>query len=42
MFQVIVMWNLARPNQELSESINKIELRSYNKETFITGDLHGK
>jgi len=42
MFQVIVMWNLTRPNQELSETINKIGLRGYNKETFITGEFAWK
>lgn len=42
MFQVIVMWNLARPDQELGESVNNITLRGYNKETFITGEFAWK
>jgi CRISPR/Cas system-associated exonuclease Cas4 (RecB family) len=42
MFQVIVMWNLAKPEQELSEVINEVELRGYNEETFITGEFAWK
>jgi len=42
MFQVIVMWNLARPDQELAEIVNSITLRGYNKDTFITGEFAWK
>ena len=42
MFQVIVMWNLARPDQELDKVINNITLRGYNKDTFITGEFAWK
>ena len=42
MFQVIVMWNLTRPDQELSEVVNNITLRGYNKDTFITGEFAWK
>jgi len=42
MFRVIVMWNLAKPDQELSELVNNITLRGYNKDTFITGEFAWK
>ena len=42
MFQVIVMWNLARPDQELSDVVNNIKLRGYSRETFITGEFAWK
>jgi len=42
MFQVIVMWNLARPDQELSEVVSNITLRGYKKDTFITGEFAWK
>ena len=43
MYQVVVMWNLTRPDQELSENIDNIKLRGYNnKETFITGEFAWK
>ena len=42
MFQVIVMWNLTRPDQELGEIVKNIKLRGYNKDTFITGEFAWK
>ena len=42
MFQVIVMWNLIRPDQEMSEIIDSIKLRGYDKEAFITGEFAWK
>jgi len=42
MSQVIVMWNLARPDQELGKVVNNITLRGYNKDTFITGEFAWK
>ncbi len=42
MFQVIVMWNLTRPDQELDEIVKNIKLRGYNKDTFITGEFAWK
>lgn len=42
MFQVIVMWNLARPDQELGGVVNNITLRGYNKDTYITGEFAWK
>jgi len=42
MFQVIVIWNLTRPDQELGNFVNNITLRGYNKDTFITGEFAWK
>jgi len=42
MFQVVVMWNLTRPDQELAETVNNIKLRGYNKDTFLTGEFAWK
>jgi len=42
MFQVIVMWNLIRPDRELAEIVNNIKLRGYNKDTFLTGEFAWK
>lgn len=42
MFQVVVMWNLARPDQELEDVIHNINLRGYNKNSFLTGEFAWK
>jgi len=42
MFQVIVMWNLTRPDQEIGDFVGDIRLRGYNKETFLTGEFAWK
>ena len=42
MFQVIVLWNLTRPDQELAEIVNNIRLRGYKKDTFLTGEFAWK
>lgn len=42
MFQVIVMWNLTRPDQELNKIVNNIRLRGYNQDTFLTGEFAWK
>ena len=39
MFQVIAMWNLVRPDQEIENAVRDIELRGYNPETFLTGEF---
>jgi len=42
MFQVIVMWNLSRPEQEIAVNIQGIKLRGYNSEAFLTGEFATK
>jgi len=42
MFQVFVLWNLTRPDQELGEIVKNIKLRGYNEDTFITGEFAWK
>ena len=39
MFQVIVMWNLSRPDQEMADSIQDIKFRGYKPEAFLTGEF---
>lgn len=36
------MWNITRPEQELKHMIQDIELRGYNKVTFLTGEFAWK
>lgn len=42
MFQIATMWNLSRPNEEMVDSIQNIQLRGYNNETFLTGEFANK
>lgn len=42
MLQVVVLWNLTRPDQEMVDSIKNIELRGYNSDTFLTGEFASK
>jgi len=42
MFQVITMWNLVKPDQELRNSISNINLRGYRSDTFLTGEFATK
>ena len=39
MFQVVTMWNLSRPDEEMRDNVQNIELREYNSETFLTGEF---
>jgi len=39
MFQVITMWNFARPDLETKNSVENIELRGYNSKAFLTGQF---
>lgn len=39
MFQVITMWNLSRPDEEMKESVENIELRGCNSDTVLTGEF---
>lgn len=39
MFQVIATWNLSRPDEEMRDSVEGIELRGYDPETFLTGNF---
>lgn len=39
MFQIITMWNLVKPDEEIGKGIENIELRGYNPETFLTGEF---
>lgn len=39
MFQVVTMWNLSRPDKEMKDNVQDIELRGYNPETFLTGEF---
>jgi len=41
-FQVIAMWNLSRPHEEMKNIVEKVELRGYNPETFLTGEFTNK
>lgn len=42
MFQVISMWNLAKPNEEMEKELQNIEQRGYNSETCLTGEFARK
>jgi CRISPR/Cas system-associated exonuclease Cas4 (RecB family) len=33
------MWNLSRPDEEMKDNVQDIELRGYNPETFLTGEF---
>jgi CRISPR/Cas system-associated exonuclease Cas4 (RecB family) len=37
MFQIIALWNLARPDKDLENF--KVDLRGYSKETYLTGQF---
>lgn len=39
MFQVIVMWNLSRPDQEITDNVQDTKLRGYNPDAFLTGEF---
>ncbi len=39
MFQVVIMWNLSRPDEEMEDNVQNIELRGYDPETFLTGEF---
>lgn len=39
MFQVVAIWNLTRPDDQLVDNIESIESRGYNNETFLTGEF---
>ncbi len=39
MFQVVIMWNLSRPNEEMKNNVQNIVYRGYNPETFLTGEF---
>lgn len=36
------MWNLARPDQEMADSVQDIKLRGYNSDAFLTGEFATK
>lgn len=36
------MWNSSRPDEEMKESVDNIELRGYNTETYLTGEFANK
>jgi len=40
MFQVIALWNLARPDKDLK--FDEVEFRGYSSKTFLTGQFAGK
>jgi len=42
MFEVINAWNLVCPSGELENAISNINLRAYNKETYLTGEFASK
>ena|SRR2546426_1851828 len=42
MFEVITKWNLAKPNEEMKDSVANITLRGYNNDTFLTGEFAKK
>lgn len=42
MFQVVVMWNLSRPDQEMADNVQNIELRGNNPKAFLTGEFATK
>lgn len=43
MFQSVVMWNLSRPDEEMAESIERVEYRGYNPEkTNLTSQFANK
>lgn len=39
MFEVVTRWNLVRPDEDMTELIEGINLRGYSEETFITGQF---
>lgn len=39
MFQVVIMWNLSRPDEEIKDNVQDIELRGYDREAFLTGEF---
>lgn len=39
MFQVITMWNLSRPDQDMREFVNNISLRGYSAKSYLTGEF---
>ena len=39
MFQVVIMWNLSRPDEEMKDNVQDIKLRGYKPETFLTGEF---
>ncbi|OYD15602.1 hypothetical protein CH333_05355 [candidate division WOR-3 bacterium JGI_Cruoil_03_44_89] len=39
MFQIVAMWNLSRPDEEMKESVENTELRGYNPKTILTGEF---
>jgi CRISPR/Cas system-associated exonuclease Cas4 (RecB family) len=41
MFQVIALWNLARPDKDF-RNLDKIEFRGYSPKTFLTGQFAAK
>jgi len=42
MFQVIAMWNLSKPDEEMKDSVDNIDLRGYNTDSFLTGEFASK
>jgi len=42
MYQIVTMWNLSRPDQEIKDTIENIKLRGYNSDTFLTGEFAWK
>jgi CRISPR/Cas system-associated exonuclease Cas4 (RecB family) len=42
MFQVIAMWNLSKPDEEMKDSVDNIDLRGYNTDSFLTGEFSNK
>ncbi len=42
MFQVVLMWNLTLPEQELGDNVKNIKLRGYNEDAFLTGEFAWK
>jgi len=39
MFQVVIMWNLSRPDEEMKGNVQDIKLRGYKADTFLTGEF---
>jgi len=39
MFQVVTMWNLSRPDEEMEDNVQDLKLRGYCPETFLTGQF---
>jgi len=42
MFEIITSWNITRPERNFNEEIKNIELRGYDKKTFLTGEFARK